>query len=50
MSKALEITRDIVVAALGQLNGNYPNEEFGKAVSNLIQVVYDKVKEIESAN
>ena len=49
MSKTLEITRDIVVATLGSTvnHGVYPSEETGKVVAEFIQIIYDKVKEIE---
>jgi hypothetical protein len=49
MSKAIDITRDIVVAAFGSLNCNgwQIDEQSGTATADFIQVVYDKVKGIQ---
>ena len=49
MSNALEITRDIIVAAFGSTSSFYPNKDSGDDVAEFIQVIYDKVKELEDA-
>lgn len=48
MDKALEITRDIVVAALNATKVDYfPDSSTGNNIAGMIQVIYDKVKELE---
>jgi len=47
MSNALEVTRDIVVAAFSSTSSFYPDKDSGENVAEFIQAVYDKIKGLE---
>lgn len=47
-NKALEITKEIVIAMMPNSTTYYPNNEIATAISEVFEIIYNKVLELQN--